>query len=47
MEACNGALLEKQVWLLIKNENLLMARLLKAKYYYDCDIFFSPVGFSA
>ena len=40
--AFNDTVLAKQVWRIIKNEDSLVARLIKAKYYYDCDIFATP-----
>ena len=39
MEAFNNALLANQVWRLIKDSNLLVARLLRAKYFSNSDIF--------
>lgn len=39
LEAFNTTLLGKQVWRLITKPNLLMARVLKCKYFPKIDIF--------
>lgn len=43
LQCCNTALLEKQVWRMIRFPNLLVSRILKAKYYpkdslLDCEV---------
>lgn len=40
----NNALLAKLAWRLVSNENSLVARLLKAKYFPNCSFFYSSLG---
>jgi len=44
MEAFNDALLAKQFWRLTKSENTLVASLLKARYFPDCNICEAGLG---
>jgi len=44
MEVFNEALLAKQVWRILKDENLLVARLLWAKYYPDGNLLAASIG---
>jgi len=44
MEAFNDALLAKQFWGLTKSENTLVASLLKARYFPNCNIFEAGLG---
>ena len=44
MEAFNKAILVKQFWRLVKEENSLVAHLLKSKYFPNNDILNSNMG---
>ena len=44
IEAFNKALLAKHFWHLWKHDSSLVTRLLKARYYLNCEIFYTGLG---
>ncbi|XP_074373950.1 putative mitochondrial protein AtMg00310 [Apium graveolens] len=42
----NDALLGKQAWRLVQQENSLLGRVMKAKYYHNCTFLESALGYS-
>lgn len=46
METFNDALLGRQAWRLMKGENTLLGKVMKAKYYRHCSFLDAPLGYS-
>ena len=46
LEIFNDALLGRQAWRLMKGENTLLGKVMKAKYYRHCSFLEAPLGYS-
>lgn len=47
LEIFNDALLGKQAWRLVKGENTLLGKVMKAKYYHKSTFLEAPLGYSS